>query len=374
MRLTTTVLFILSFALNVNSQLKYSIPFELIDYRIYLKGTINEVECSFLYDTGDFGVALDKLFIEKNGIEIPKYAKKNVFLIRFNNFEKQLSSVTSQDINIIGGNSDEGVIGIDFFKDFIVEIDYEQQVLKLFDINTKIDNSYSEVETNQFKGLILYGRFTTKLEIVFNENSCLNGDFLFDTGSGRNITIFSQLDSNLDSENPIRKGMNSSYHGNNISEFIKTKEVFFNNGSFLNLIVDRSFDTNKEVANRIDGVIGGQFLQNFNIILNYTKHAVYLKQNNNDNFTKEMLTDGIIYRDRRKDLGGLLVSAKIEHELLNDKFKLGDLILEINGNKVVELDYFYMRNLQLVEGNKIHYKVLRKRKKIDIVTEVLKVM
>lgn len=373
MRLTT-LLFLLTLTLNSNSQIKYSIPFELVDYRIYLKGTINDVDCSFLYDTGDFGVALDKLFIENNGIEIPKYARRKAFVIRLNKFEKEISSVRNQDINIIGGNTDEGILGVDFFKEYIMEIDYDHKLLNLYDTSTVIVKDYSEIETQQFKGLMLYGSFSTKIQIKFNENINLNGNFLFDTGSGRNITLFSQFDSKKESGNPIRKGINSSYHGNNLSEYVRAKEISFNNTTFSDLIVDRSLDENGKVTNLINGVIGGQFLQNFSIIFNYNEQRIYLKQNHKDNFTREMLTDGIIYRDRRKDLGGLLVSAKIEHSLLNNKLKLGDLILEINNKKVVDLDYFEMRNLQGVEGNKIHYKVLRRKRKIDIVTEVFKIM
>ena len=369
-----TLLFLIIPFLNANSQIKYSIPFELIDYRIYLKGTINNVECSFLYDTGAFGVDLDKLFIKNNGIKIPKYPKRKAFVINLNEYKKEITSVRSVDINIIGGNADEGILGINFFKDYIVEIDYEQQVINLFDINSVISNEYSKVEAKQLKGLMHYGKFCTDLEILFNDSIIYNGEFIFDTGSGRNITLFDEVKSEKESGNPVRKGMNSSFHGINLSEYVKTKEVLFNNLTYPELIVDYSFDTNEDVKSLIDGVIGGQFLQNFNIILNYNEQSIYFKQNNRNNFTREILTDGIIYRDRRKDLGGLLVSAIIEHELVNTKFKLGDIILEINEQNVIELDYKEMRNLQNIESNIIHYKLLRRKREIDIVTEVHKIM
>lgn len=357
------------------SQLQYSLPINIIDYRIYLNGMINGKTCNFLFDTGDYGVILDKQFKEKNNIVIPKLSERKEFEISLNGFTKKTLFIRVQDCNSIGGNSDQGVIGVDFFKDYIVEIDYKNKLLNLYSTDYIVDSTYSVLSPKQLKGLFIHGSFIFDLIVNIDDSTSFTGNFLFDTGSGRNITILNHVNLNFNSDSALRKGINSNHHGLNLSKYFVAKSVSFNNESYNNLVIDYILDESNEVSKKIDGIIGGQFLQNFKIIIDYKKSLIYLKKQENPlGFTKKLITDGIIYRDRRTDLGGLLVSGIIIHPSLKTDIKLNDLIIKINDKDVNEIDYVKMRELQSIKNNSIKYTIKRKRKIITINTNVKKIL
>ena len=348
-----------------------SIPFRFIDNRIYLQGSLNDKPCSFMYDIGSGGIGIDKSYAQQNNI-----GNRDQLEIRFNKYSITTSSYRLDDCKSLGSDADEGILGIDFFKDYLVEINYENHVLNLYNLNDSIDASYTKTDATKIKGLPLWGCFAINLEVRLKDGTVLKGKYAFDTGSTRNITILNPSNIERVSEFVIKNAENSSYFGNNKLKYFQVDRVFFNNSAFNNLIVDYSPDNEGELLKVIDGIIGGQFLQNFKILIDYEKGNLYMKNNPvMTSFVTSMYGNGIEFRDRRKDLGGLLVCRLTEHpNLISGDIKFNDLIIQINGIDVSRMEYDYLLKIHQAENNAINYKLKRGRKTIEVKTMTTRIL
>tara|TARA_R110002124_G_scaffold177643_1_gene345644 strand:+ start:2132 stop:2431 length:300 start_codon:yes stop_codon:yes gene_type:complete len=72
----------------------------------------------------------------------------------------------------------QGLTGVDFFEDYIVEIDYFNSVLILYDKQEIIPLQYELlISKHNFKLFSLYGFFFILINLVVNETLSINGIF-----------------------------------------------------------------------------------------------------------------------------------------------------------------------------------------------------
>lgn len=292
-----------------------------------------------ILDTGEYGTVfniknpvlkkINQRAIYKNPLQLNiNNLIKKVNLIRFNNLNKYLDEYC------------DGILGIDFFKDYILEINYHKQVIKLYGSQDEnIKKNYLKLETKQNnKNIELYKRFTTKLEISTVNGKQIFGDFIIDTGSSRGITTINSFQK-LKNTEPIFsiKTANASPHGFNSPKYFKIKSLTFNKKKYPFLIIDNNEDVRIENKNTpiFKGIIGGKFLKNFNIIIDFKKSQVFIKEldfKRNHNF----ITDGIKLKDYRKKGEKITIASIIEE--IGKNLQLNDRILKINNVKINKID------------------------------------
>lgn len=368
-------LFFIAFLISSVVYSKTEIKFNLISNQIYLNVKINNNPCVLLYDTGDNGFSLDSSYVEVNRLLIGN--SRRIIDLKINDFKKTINGFNILDYQKYSRLRIQGIIGVDFFKDYIVEIDYFNYVLNLYNKQEVISSQYDLlISKHNLKSFSLYGFFFIPVNLAVNDTLNINGDFLFDTGSARNITLFNSSDSmkkSNDKVKVIRK--NTSFYGFDESIYFKAKEVVFNNVKWNDILIDytetNSLDFKK---NNLTGVIGGGFLKAYNILIDYEKSEIYLRKNeSNDTSINEMISDGF-YLNKELESNKIVVSKVIEGGVFLNDIKIDDEILEIDSIKSEKIELKEIDKLKCTVGTKIEYKIKRGKKTFYIYTEVVKLL
>jgi len=365
------------FSFNVFASQKYTIPFEFINNQIYIDFQIDKnTTYRFLFDTGANGITLDsslkdtKKFVPKTLYNNPLYFKNNLFT-------KTIRFLSFKNINQSSGDLCNGIIGIDFFKNYIVAIDYTQQIINLFNLDYKVDSSYIKLNAPLVRSQhFVLGLFIVPVEIELSDSTNMKGKFAIDTGSSRNITLINPsfhkhikqdlkkgIEMNLDTPNP--------YYEFNDPIYFNISKLALGDIKVSNLLVDY---TKLESNESFDGMIGGAFLKNFLLIIDYTNTSVYLKKKEHaTSFTKNFITDGIRLRDHRKLNGKVVVSGIVNTLFDKEQIRIGDEIIAINTIPISKVNFPKLLAEKEILGTKIHYKVKRDKSIFEIECIVKKI-
>jgi hypothetical protein len=369
------MLVLIFYTVNIYGKLLYKIPFMFCGNRIYLQGLVNGKKCSLLYDTGAFGISIDKEFASENSIVESTLQSRKEIGVTIGDFNKRSIFYKIQDCKSIGSSIDNGIIGINFFENYLVEIDYSEHLLNIYS-REEIPQGYTKLDAIWQKNIQFLGSFITNTTITFGDSTIYTGRFIIDTGSGRNISLLKHVPIKIKKDFCIWKGKSASHYGFNVSKVFKIDNFSFNNKNYYGLIADCSMDDNMEATTAIDGIIGGKFLRNFKIVVDFTGHAIYFKENlYQDGFVSNYIGDNIGYRDRINDLGGLLVVSILEHPSFpKNKIKLDDIIIEVNNVSVKSKEYNDIKKLFNIEGERITYKIKRGSKIFNVESEIKKIL
>lgn len=348
-----------------------SIPFEVRGDRIFLKTLINNTECKLLFDTGAFTSSIDSTFNIKNNLNIKP--SNSIVNIKIDSITTK-SSFGVLDIRKYGGDLYDGIIGIKFFEEYLVEIDYDNNQLRLFPKDSPIINKFQKLPTEHHKNnMVTFGLFSTPVTIYVNDTDSISGSFLIDTGSSRNITIFEKYypllkESNL--KHFYIEFFNASHHGFNKSSFYKIPKTKIFNQLLDSLVIDCSYGNNGDISKYCDGIIGGMFIKNFSLLIDYKNSQIYIKRKDKkSHFITEYISDGIGLKLKNTKEYEAIISSLIKDNQYNIKF--GDTVLSINGEKPTDTSVF-KQNKRIGEMN--IYVIKRKNKIFKITTEVKKIL
>jgi len=207
----------------------------------------------------------------KNRIQIENYL--NIDFEAIFVFESNLSLFNKLGIPI------NGILGSSFFKNHLVEINYERKKIILYNPkkrNTKKNNGYTESKIELVKDRP-YIFLKTKLE---KNNFDLK--LLFDTGLGDGLWLFENDSIKCNSNfflDYLGKGLSGDIYGKKS----RVEEVNLENNVLKSVLVSYPgvsfFDKNMIVQNR-NGSLGGEVIKRFNWVLDYENQIVYFKKNN----------------------------------------------------------------------------------------------
>jgi len=353
------------------AQQLFTIPFQVKGDRIFLRADINNTPRVFIFDTGAFSNSVDSTFNAENKLNInPRNPIANVETGSF----KIQDSFGVLDHRKYGGVQYDGVIGIKFFKDFLVEIDFITKTLKLYNRNDGIMHEFFKMNTTHHKNnMKIFGLFTTPLTIYLSDADSITGNFLIDTGSSRNITLLEGFYPYLKETNLnhfYNDYLNASSHGFSKSVYYKIPKVDFSDFFIKELIIDCSYGENGEISDYCDGIIGIKLLKNFNFIFDYEGSQVYIKKNDlKDGFFNEYVSDGIDIKHQKSKSENFIVFSVIKGN--ENSIKLGDEVLKING---MEPSDSLLIESKRTAGTKLKYTIKRKRKIFEAETVVKKLL
>ena len=285
-----------------NLKNKVVIPFKLINNLIFIPVSINGEELTFLLDTGVEQTILfsldeknevklfdlEKLKLKglgnKNAIEAYKSSRNKVEIKAFVDYSHEIYIVLDQEFNFSSqvGIPVNGIIGYNFFKNHIVEINYDKNKITVYNHSHK--------------------KFVRKLQKIFIKESitiedkkpyCISNikideqtipsKLLLDTGNSDAVWIF------LTKTNKIKlpKINIQDYLGRGFSGSVFGKRARINNFEFGRRTFDfplitfpdsNSVKSVKFVPNRI-GSIGSEIISRFTIVFDYLNNVIYTKPN-----------------------------------------------------------------------------------------------
>lgn len=176
----------------------------------------------------------------------------------------------------------DGVIGYDFINQFVVEIDYENKIMNLYNPQT-----YAYSGNGRIIPLLLKGRKTplvsTKI-ILEGRATPIEANLEVDTGADNTFTINSPFVKKQGLLKAISKTTQQKQNGAGGEQQLvvgRVKTVQFGQVSIDNPPIGLSQDTEGSGASKEnDGLIGGEIFRRFKVILDYSRKQMILEPNN----------------------------------------------------------------------------------------------
>lgn len=288
---------LLILSLEISAQrLVSSTPFELFGNHIFISLSVDDsAPVDFIFDTGDGLTVIDTELAEELKLSMDHKTSKTSaqgsitgVLIKHNKVE--LNDVKVEDIELYStdlshlersiGRDIDGIIGYDLLENYVVKVDYEDMLFKLYD-----PSSFTYTGIGQgfkFKLDSYIPHITCSVKV--NDGETYTDEFFINTGAG------TTMDFNTDfakKNNVIQKtGEHYSYPvagiGDDETLHYEGRVLSFGFGTtaFENMPIgisqaEHGIQHHKKVA----GIIGNKLLKRFNITYDYKRHMIYFEPN-----------------------------------------------------------------------------------------------
>ena len=283
-----------------NHSSKVTIPFKLIENLVFIPIKVNGVELNFLLDSGVEETILfsmeDKKEVSFNNVEKIKLrglgsedeieglksANNTLETHGLKSTNHLLYIILDQSFNLSShiGIPVNGIIGHKFFRNNLVEINYQKKKIIVYAKNDKIQEKLNKrfesipITIERSKPYLYARAVVDSVEVP--------AKLLIDIGNSDAFWIFENNKIKLPKKNfPdfLGKGFSGDIEGHRA----KISKFSIADFSFKNPIVSFPDSTSvrnvKMVPNRI-GSIGGEVLRRFTVVLDYAGKKLYLKKNN----------------------------------------------------------------------------------------------
>ncbi|MCB0461528.1 MAG: aspartyl protease family protein [Flavobacteriaceae bacterium] len=282
---------------------KDRINFKLINNLIVIPVEINGVELSFLLDTGVSKPIIfnflniteelkinqtEKLYLrglgEGESVEA-LISRNNIFKIgNALSISQSLYAVFDPDLNFAPrlGVPIHGIIGYDFLKDFVVEINYASRYLKLYTPDKYKTKRCSSCEIFDIE---FFNNKPYINAVVTMNNQEIPVTLLIDSGGSDALWLFHDEERGIDIpekyfDDFLGRGLSGSVYGK------RAKVDGFSLGKFKLDRVNVAFPDSTSISfarkfKERSGTISGEVLKRFNIIFDYPNRKISLKRNRN---------------------------------------------------------------------------------------------
>lgn len=334
------------------------IPFEMVTRHILIRVKINNSgPLWFIFDTGDKVAIVDLGRAKSLGLSLQ--GEVNVGGAGAGTLKG--STVRDASLTVIGvegnpqpvllaipldgleprfGHDIDGIIGADFIKQFVVEIDYPARVLRLHDKNKFVYSGSGEILPLTF---IHGGHPIIDAEITVTGRPAVKGRFVLDFGSGASLALHrpfvEQQNLPAPSQKTIRLIGAGGAGGKIAGRSGRVAELRIGKFQIDNPLTLFSEDKGGAFAtSEIQGNIGAMILSKFKALLDYGRDRIILEPNASlkdpiapASSGLKLIAEGSDYRTFRVD------------ELLEDSpateagLQKDDLILTIDGRSAAEL-------------------------------------
>ncbi|MCE7995157.1 MAG: hypothetical protein HEP71_24470 [Roseivirga sp.] len=270
-----------------STSLSDTIPFKIgKDHRIHIEGKINNsTKLDFIFDTGANTTIIastivgNKVNILIDGETMNKGAggKNKTPISSLNKLE--VGHLVWDSVKIVSINYQDptfdGVIGWTSFKNKILEIDYNNDVIIIHNKSIEIPSDYKKMETKMIIGLPFI-----KGSVVMNNKEFV-GWFEFDTGSNGSFAISQNFDKKHGISNEMEITGTSVASGSSgakwtINNYLLPKLRL---GEFEILRVPVSIRSEDPKGVGYLDILGNNLLKRFNTIIDFKENIIYLKPN-----------------------------------------------------------------------------------------------
>lgn len=403
------------------NQKKTVIPFQMINNLIFIPIQVNGETLTFLLDTGveetvlfslddkeDLSLhQLEKIKLKGLGnneaVEAYKSSKNKLEASDFVDTDHEIYLILDQEFNFSSqvGIPVNGIIGYHFFKDHLVEIDYDRKKVIVYpESNTKIRKKLAKSYRKEAISLENNKPYYTSNVVTVQQ--ARTSKMLIDTGNSDAIWLFLSEASNLAlPAKTIKCFLGRGFSGNVYGHRARMTSFTFGETTFKNPIGTFPDSTAVShvsfVPDRV-GSLGGSVLARFSIFFDYPNSSIYSKPGTKINMPfnfnmsgLEVQHDGLewvtqtyqdrggtaaVYTAKQDNLGHVQDNLKIKFEL-KPVFRIfnvregsvaqlagvqtGDRIIKINGRNAHYLTIESINELlKSEEGRTIILEVERK--------------
>ena len=331
---------------------KIEIPFEIRNNFIVVNIVFNKkIPLNFIFDTGaEHTILTKKIYSQLLGLKYDRsiefigadlktvltaYVARNVHI--------KLGDVVAptQDLLILAedyiridelvGTEIQGILGVDLFKSFTLEINYKKRILTFH--NPK---KFKSPKGNwaEFPLSIEKGKPYLNVNVFFNQKK-VDLKLLLDTGASLALLLHTNTHPNLDLPEKYIPGSLGNGLGGSLEGFIaRLERLEFGEFYFENLITNfqdlpPDLDSINIVAR--NGLLGNTLLMRFGVIIDYQNSKVYFSPNRKYNRSLGFDKSGLQLIASGKNLKTMLVHFVIPNSPAEKAgLKKGDTIINVN--------------------------------------------
>ena len=354
------------------------IPFDLVSTgHILLEVRVNGKPGWFILDSANHGITLDFEFARRAGVEIQQGyiasggGSDSIEAGRASNVAIELSGIVLSNSSVTAimlkpmepalGRSFDGILGSDLFTRYVVEVDYSNKVIRLYDSATYRSGGKGEVirlEVDQDSLPFI------RVGVTMPEKQVAEGKFLIDSAAAFVAVL---LKSFTESHNLISPSLRT-YEDAGLStgggiSFLATRAEQVKVGSFAlsNPVILISQDRKGSMSQRnYDGLIGGDFLRRFKVVFDYGHQQMVLEPNASLNDPVDDDCSGLRMRAEGNDFRTIKVTRIIKNSPAADaKLQRGDILTSINGQPAGRLTLEKVREMLKDCGKEYELEVAR---------------
>jgi len=192
--------------------------------------------------------------------------------------------IAAMDFPTPPGFEFDGIIGYDFIKQFVVEIDYQKRIMNLYSPRT-----YHYSGKGEIIPLSLAGRRTPLVttKIILEARAPIEAKVELDTGADGTVLINSPTVKKYDLLSIMPQAVKDSARGAGGEQqrvVGRVKAIQLGRIIFDNPPIALSLDTEGGGASEDnDGIVGGELLRRFTVIIDYSRQHMILERNNSFN-------------------------------------------------------------------------------------------
>lgn len=355
-----------------------NIPIHLHSTHIFLEVMVNgKGPYAFVLDTGAPRSVVDSRIAEETKLKLAgeiaaggtganvrtaHFANNvNLGLPGVNLAKQTIVALSMEDFESILGHKIDGILGIDLFQNFVVEIDYAASRLRVYSNESFQYNGDGKVVPITVESLICSANATVKLP----GREPVEGNFKIDTGSNADARLNSPfVDQHKLTENLTESFETGGYGiGGESSNKVTRIESFEIGGlKFEGPIVLMSQAKQGAGANaNFAGVVGGGLLERCNVIFDFKQKRMILRPNSefDSPFESDML--GIRWKTGgRGDLKSFVVSSVREDSAaFKAGIEEGDKLVEFNGIKPDQISIPLLQQHARIHNSVVHIAIER---------------
>ena len=262
----------------------------------------------------------------------------------------------------------QGIIGAEAFRGYILKIDYEKQILTIYDPSV-----FKASETRRYEELPLETMRSKPyiyVDAQIKPDSTVKLKLLLDTGASLSLLLHTHSAPGLDLPPQVIKGNIGNGLGGQIDGYLGRIHAFKIGsntlGNFVSHFQELYNELDSNYINGRNGLIGSDILSRFNIIIDFNKDKVYFQTNKL--FKRKFSYDksGLVIIANGTNLNKFIIyDVDANSPALEADLRKGDEILKINR---FPAHFFQLANLnfkfQKKAGTKIRLVILRDGKKL----------
>lgn len=345
----------------------YSIPFEIVGSYVILHVKINDSSpLNLILDSGIRNTIITELdqgdrislnysdvkeLMGLGGGNLLEAYTSNSNTLKTGKFKMESKTVYVLKNDIFNlskhsGTRINGLIGVDFFQDYTVEINYSSKRIRMYDPSTfEMPKGYSMLPVT-----IESQKMFVNLTVLEPDSTRKSVKMLLDTGAELNAWFQTLTKESVQTPakwipGTIGEGLNGLITG----KYGHIPQICFGDFCIKNPIV--SFPDSSTIAGIIlnskrDGTIGSQLLSRFNIFIDYKQKKFYFKPNSTftKQFTYNVAGIEIIQVSQYFTLTEVLDVWKNSPAFLAG-VKTGDEIIEVNGTSAFQMTIGEIRKI-----------------------------